>query len=96
MIIGIVTRSVWITKRVAGVPAGAFLEVKPEVGAPFVAFDVLGTGAGETVLIVTGSAASSWLHLMQPALSGAPPIDALVIGPVDGSSLSLNPDSVGA
>ena len=75
-----VTGSVWSTRRVDGIPRGAFLEVAPDGGAPLVAFDVLGSGIGERVLIATGSVASSWLG------SDHPPIDALIIGSVDVSS----------
>ena len=49
-----VTGSVWATRRVEGIPRGAFLEVAPDGGAPLVAFDVLGSGVGERVLIATG------------------------------------------
>jgi microcompartment protein CcmK/EutM len=75
-----VTGSVWATRRVEGIPRGAFLEVEPDGGSLLVAFDVLGTGVGERVLIATGSVASSWLS---PAHA---PIDALIIGSLDKSS----------
>ncbi len=35
---------VWSTKKVEGLPNGAFLEVEIDGGARIVAFDVLGTG----------------------------------------------------
>jgi len=41
-----------------------------------VAFDVLGSGVGERVLVATGSVASGWFE-------GHPPIDALIIGSID-------------
>jgi ethanolamine utilization protein EutN len=72
--------SVWATRRVEGMPRGAFLEVEPDGGAPLVAFDVLGSGVGERVLIATGSVASGWLSPEHP------PIDALIIGSLDQSS----------
>jgi ethanolamine utilization protein EutN len=75
-----VTRSVWATRRVEGIPRGAFLEVAPDGGSPLVAFDVLGTGIGERVLVATGSVASGWLSPEHP------PIDALIIGSLDRSS----------
>jgi microcompartment protein CcmK/EutM len=75
-----VTSSVWATRRVEGIPRGAFLEVAPDGGSPLVAFDVLGSGVGERVLIATGSVASSWLSPQHP------PIDALIIGSLDQSS----------
>jgi ethanolamine utilization protein EutN len=43
-----------------------------------VAFDVLGTGIGESVLVATGSVASAWFKD-----HSAPPIDALIIGSID-------------
>jgi ethanolamine utilization protein EutN len=72
-----VTGRVWSTRRVSGVPAGAFLEVQVDGGAQLVAFDVLGVGVGERVLVATGSVAASWFP------GAPPPIDALVIGSVD-------------
>jgi ethanolamine utilization protein EutN len=75
-----VTGSVWATRRVEGIPRGAFLEVAPDGGSPMVAFDVLGSGIGERVLVATGSVASSWLS------TDHPPIDALIIGSLDQSS----------
>src|SRR5262249_38666576 len=75
-----VTGSVWATRRVQGIPRGAFLEVAPDGGSPLVAFDVLGSGLGERVLIATGSVASAWLGPEHP------PIDALIIGSLDTSS----------
>ena len=42
-----------------------------------IAFDVLGSGIGERVLITTGSVASGWFAPEHP------PIDALIIGSLD-------------
>ena len=70
--------NVWSSRRLDEVPAGAFLEVEVDGGSRLVAFDVLGTGIGETVLVATGSVASSWF----PDRS-TPPIDALIIGSID-------------
>ncbi len=72
-----VTGSVWATRRVDGIPRGAFLEVQADDGARLVAFDVLGSGVGESVLVATGSVASNWFELEHP------PIDALIIGSLD-------------
>jgi ethanolamine utilization protein EutN len=72
-----VTGAVWATRRVERIPNGAFLEVEVEGGGRVVAFDVLGSGVGERVLVATGSVASSWLG------DGHPPIDALIIGSID-------------
>ena len=41
--------NVWATRRLTEIPNGAFLEVEVEGGAHLVAFDVLGSGIGETV-----------------------------------------------
>lgn len=72
-----VTGSVWATRRVDSIPHGAFLEVKTDDGARLIAFDVLGSGVGEHVLVATGSVASGWFG------SAHPPIDALIIGSLD-------------
>jgi len=72
-----VTGAVWATKRVERIPNGAFLEVEMDGGGSVVAFDVLGSGVGERVLVATGSVASSWLG------DDHPPIDALIIGSID-------------
>jgi len=78
MIRATVTGKVWSTRRVEGVPAGAFLEVEVEgSGARLVAFDVLGSGLGEHVLVTQGSVASSWFT------GTPPPVDALIIGSID-------------
>jgi len=70
--------NVWSTKRLPEIPAGAFLEVEVEPGATrLVAFDVLGSGPGEAVLVATGSVAAAWFP------GHAPPIDALIIGSID-------------
>ncbi|MBA2768690.1 MAG: EutN/CcmL family microcompartment protein [Sporichthyaceae bacterium] len=73
-----VVGNVWATKRVEGLPNGAFLEVEVEGGGPrLVAFDVLGSGIGERVLVATGSVAAAYFP------DPHPPVDALVIGSVD-------------
>jgi len=72
-----VSGAVWATRRVEGIPNGAFLEVEAEGGGTLVAFDVLGSGVGERVLVATGSVASGWFG------DDHPPIDALIIGSID-------------
>jgi ethanolamine utilization protein EutN len=42
-----------------------------------VAFDVLGSGVGERVLVAQGSVAAAWFP------GKPPPIDALIIGSID-------------
>jgi len=80
MLTATVIGSVWATRRLAELPAGAFLEVEAEgTGQRLVAFDVLGSGPGERVLIAQGSVAASWFAGKAPP----PPIDALIIGSID-------------
>lgn len=73
--------NVWATKKVPSIPNGAFLEVEVEPGGSrLIAFDVLGSGVGEAVLVATGSVAASWFE------GEPPPIDALIIGSIDEST----------
>jgi ethanolamine utilization protein EutN len=72
-----VTGSVWSTRRLESLPSGALLEVRTDDGATLVAFDVLGSGVGEHVLIATGSVASGYFAPEHP------PLDALIIGSID-------------
>jgi ethanolamine utilization protein EutN len=70
--------NVWASRRLAELPNGAFLEVEAEgSGQRLIAFDVLGSGVGERVLIVQGSVAAAWFP------GKPPPLDALIIGSVD-------------
>ena len=66
-----VVGNVWATRRLAEIPNGAFLEVEVGRRRPAVAFDVLGTGIGEQVLVATGSVAASWFQTS--AAPTAPP-----------------------
>jgi ethanolamine utilization protein EutN len=78
MLTATVIGSVWATRRLTGLPSGAFLEVEAEgSGQRLVAFDVLGSGVGERVLIAQGSVAAAWFA------GQAPPVDALIIGSID-------------
>ena len=77
-----VVGSVWSTKKVEGLPNGAFLEVEVDGGGQgsgqrLVAFDVLGSGIGERVLVATGSVAAAYFP------DPHPPLDALIIGSID-------------
>ena len=72
-----VTGSVWSTRRVDALPSGALLEVRTDDGATMIAFDVLGSGVGERVLVATGSVASAYFT------PDHPPLDALIIGSLD-------------
>ena len=78
MLTATVIGSVWATRRLAELPNGAFLEVEAEgTGQRMIAFDVLGSGVGERVLVTQGSVAAAWFT-GQP-----PPVDALIIGSID-------------
>jgi ethanolamine utilization protein EutN len=77
MLKGRVLGSIWATRKVDQLPPGAFLEIEIDGGSTLVAFDVLGSGVGERVLIATGSVASGWFG------DSHPPIDALIIGSID-------------
>ena len=73
-----VTGRIWSTKKLPEVPAGSMLEVViDETNSRLLAFDPLGCGEGEKVIIATGSVAAGWF----PGKS--PPIDALIIGSID-------------
>ena len=78
---GIVAGQVWATKRLEELPAGALLEIAVEEQYPseerLIAFDPLGAGAGERVLVTTGSVARGWFK------DGKAVVDALVIGILD-------------
>ena len=78
MLTATVIGSVWATRRLAGLPNGAFLEVEAEgSGQRLIAFDVLGSGVGERVLVAQGSVAAAWFP------GKPPPVDALIIGSID-------------
>jgi ethanolamine utilization protein EutN len=77
MLRGTVTGSVWATRRLEALPGGALLEVRTDEGATLIAFDILGSGVGERVLVVTGSVASAHFAPEHP------PLDALIIGSLD-------------
>jgi ethanolamine utilization protein EutN len=69
---------VWSTKRLEDVPGGPILEVRVDDGATrLLAFDPLGCGEGERVIIATGSVAAAWFK------GKPPPRDALIIGSID-------------
>jgi ethanolamine utilization protein EutN len=66
------------TKRLWEGPSGALLKVRLEDAgrSTLIAFDVLGCGTGERVLVVTGSAAAAWFP------DKPPPVDALIIASI--------------
>lgn len=80
-----VTGRIWSTKRLPEVPAGSILEViVPESNTRLLAFDPLGCGEGERVIVATGSVAAAWFS------GKTPPIDALIVGSIDESAISPN------
>ena len=76
---GTVVGRVWATKRVDRLPAGALLEVKLDgrAGERVIAFDPLGSGDGERVLVTFGEAATNWFP------EGKAVVDALIVGSLD-------------
>ena len=84
MKVGTVIGKIWATRRLNELPSGALLEIDLEdnSGTPerILAYDPLGAGAGEKVLVTQGSVAKGWFK------SGDAVIDALLIGIVDEKS----------
>jgi ethanolamine utilization protein EutN len=75
---GIVIGKVWATKRLDELPGGALLEVEMEEDRErMVAYDALGAGDGERVLVTQGSVAKGWFK------DGKAVVDALIIGILD-------------
>ena len=80
---GYVVGRVWATKRVSELPSGALLEIDLEdpggeaASERLVAFDPLGCGEGERVLVTQGSVAKGWFKESNVV------VDALVIGSLD-------------
>jgi len=79
---GYVVGRVWATKRLGELPSGALLEIDLEAasggaGERLVAFDPLGCGEGERVLVTQGSVAKGWFQ------DGKAVVDALVVGSLD-------------
>ncbi len=77
MIKGRIIGRVWSTKRIDSLPQGALLEVETEGGARVIAFDPLGCGDDEEVLITQGSVAAGFFEGVKA------PVDALIIGSID-------------
>ena len=86
MLTATVIGNVWATRRLKELPNGAFLEVEAEgTGQRLIAFDVLGSGIGERVLVAQGSVAAAWFP------GKPPPVDALIIGSIDPAPKPRNP-----
>jgi ethanolamine utilization protein EutN len=77
MVKGRVIGRLWSTKRIDSLPQGALLDVKLEDGSHLVAFDPLGCGDGELVLITQGSVAAAFFETVKA------PVDALIVGSID-------------
>ena len=81
MKVGTVIGKIWATRKLDELPNGALLEIDliedGKVSERVLAYDPLGAGTGEQVLITQGSVAKGWFD------SGDAVIDALVIGIVD-------------
>ena len=77
MLKGKVIGRYWSTRRIPTLPQGALLNIELENGSKMVAFDPLGCGDGEEVLITTGSVAAGYFEKIKA------PIDALIIGSID-------------
>ncbi len=84
MKVGTVIGKKWATRKLNELPNGALLEIdlidNSENPERILAFDPLGAGSGERVLVTQGSVAKGWFK------SGNAVIDALVIGIVDDTS----------
>ena len=81
MIKATVTGRIWSSKKLPELPAGSMLEVQVDgSSSTLLAFDPLGCGIGEKVIIATGSVAAAWFG------GKPPPIDALIIGSIDDPS----------
>ena len=77
MLKGRVIGRFWSSRRIPTLPQGALLNIELENGSKLVAFDPLGCGDGEDVLITTGSVAAGYFEKIKA------PIDALIIGSID-------------
>lgn len=77
MVKGRVIGRLWSTKRIGTLPQGALLDVELENGSHLIAFDPLGCGDGEQVLITQGSVAAAFFENVRA------PVDALIVGSID-------------
>lgn len=71
----------WSTRNIGALPAGALLEVETESGSKLIAFDPLGCGDGEQVLVTQGSVAAGWFKTRTTPIDA--PIDALIVASID-------------
>jgi ethanolamine utilization protein EutN len=80
MLKGKVAGRIWSTRRIEQLPQGALLVVEMENGSRMIAFDPLGCGEGEEVIVTTGSVAAGYFEKIKA------PVDALIIGSIDAVS----------
>lgn len=78
MLIGEVIGNVWATKKYEGLDGQKFLIIKTEDNKRMVAFDPVGAGIGEKVIVATGGAARNVFNMKDR------PVDAAIIGIIDG------------
>ena len=77
MISARVIGQIWSTKRIEQLPQGALLEVETDGGGRMIAYDPLGCGEGEQVLVSQGSTAAGYFEGVKAQ------VDALIIGSID-------------
>ena len=84
MLVGIVIGRIWAVKKLEELPPGALLEIELETksngSSHIIAYDPLGCGDGERVLIATGSTAN------RATRAGNTFIDATVIASLEDDS----------
>ena len=88
MLVGTVIENIWATRKEDGLTGLTFLVVQPGVlgkadslQPPLVAVDRIGAGVGDKVIVVQGTPAT------YTDINRKIPIDALIIGIVDSSSM---------
>lgn len=79
MIKGRVVSRFWASKKLDVFPHGALLEVEMDDKSKIIAYDPLGCGDGEQVLITQGSVAAGYFKECKV------PVDALIVGSLDES-----------
>ena len=78
MIKATVTGRIWSSKKLGEMPTGTILEVQVDGSSTtLLAFDPLGCGEGEKVIIATGSVAAAWFPGKAPPIDALPTIPAL-------------------
>jgi len=81
MKVGTVIGNIWATRRLDELPKGALLEIDliedGKVSERILAYDPLGAGTGEQVVVTQGSVAKGWFK------TGDAVVDALVIAIID-------------